>query len=70
MLHIALLGIRTTLKEDLKCTAAELVYGTSLRLPGEFIVPCSASDVDPVNYVTQLKGAIRGLRCTPFQTSC
>ena len=36
MLYSALLGIRTTLKEDLKCTTAELVYGTSLRLPGEF----------------------------------
>lgn len=62
MLHLALLGIRTTLKEDLKCTAAELVYGTSLRLPGEFIVPCSASAVDPASYVTQLKGA---MQCTP-----
>ncbi len=30
MLHLALLGIRTTLKEDLKCTEAELVYGTGL----------------------------------------
>ena len=43
MLHLALLGIRTTLKEDLKCTAAELVYGTSLRLPGEFFVPQDVS---------------------------
>lgn len=59
MLHLALLGIRTTLKEDLKSTAAELVYGTSLRLPGEFFVPHSARDADPASYVTQLKGTMR-----------
>ncbi|GFQ85337.1 hypothetical protein TNCT_452081 [Trichonephila clavata] len=30
------LGIRCSLKEDLKCSAAELVFGSTLRLPGEF----------------------------------
>ena len=35
-LPMALLGIRTALKEDLHCTAAELVYDTTLGLPGEF----------------------------------
>ena len=33
---LILLGIRTAIKQDLKCTAAEMVYGTTLRLPGEF----------------------------------
>jgi hypothetical protein len=28
---MVLLGIRTALKDDLRCTAAELVYGTNLR---------------------------------------
>lgn len=55
MLPLALLGIRTTLKEDLKCTAAELVYGTSLRLPGEFFTPQAIANADPASYVTQLK---------------
>ena len=32
-----LLGIRTAPKEDLGCSVAELVYGTPLTLPGEFI---------------------------------
>ena len=36
MLPLILLGIRSALKEDVHCTAAELVYGTILRLPGEF----------------------------------
>ena len=65
MLHLALLGIRTTLKEDLKCTAAELVYDTSLRLPGEFFTPQAIANADPASYVTQLKDTMRALRCTP-----
>jgi hypothetical protein len=31
LLPMVLLGIRTALKDDLRCTAAELVYGTNLR---------------------------------------
>lgn len=37
-LPITLLGIRASLKEDLQCSSAELVYGQPLRLPGEFFV--------------------------------
>ncbi|XP_037568143.1 uncharacterized protein LOC119449018 [Dermacentor silvarum] len=37
-LPLVLLGIRPTLKADIGCSAAELVYGTTLRLPGEFFV--------------------------------
>ncbi len=33
----ALLGIRSAVKEDSKCTAAEMVYGSALRVPGEFV---------------------------------
>ena len=38
-LPMALLGIRTTLKQAYHCTSAELVYGTTLRIPGEFFTP-------------------------------
>jgi len=41
VLPTVLLGLRTSFKEDLKSTAAEMVYGTTLRLPGEFF-----TDVD------------------------
>lgn len=34
-LPAVLLGLRTVYKEDLQCSSANLVYGTSLRLPGE-----------------------------------
>jgi len=33
-LPLILLGLRTTLKEDLKASPAELVYGQTLRLTG------------------------------------
>ncbi|RWS23902.1 pol polyprotein-like protein [Leptotrombidium deliense] len=36
VLPLVLLGIRTALKEDLQASAAELVYGTELRLPAHF----------------------------------
>lgn len=35
-LPLILLGIRTSLKQDLNSTTAEIVYGTKLRLSGEF----------------------------------
>ena len=35
-LPLVLLGIWTALKEDTSSTAAEMVYGGTLRLPGEF----------------------------------
>ena len=48
-LPLILLGIRTAIKQDCHCTAAELVYGTTLRLPGEFFNTTSrSSQVDPV----------------------
>ena len=36
ILHVVLLGIRTSVKHDFGCSAAELVYGTTLRILGEF----------------------------------
>ena len=38
-----LLGVQTALKEDLNCTTAELMYGTTLRQPGEFFDPTTAT---------------------------
>ena len=65
MLPLALLGIRTSYKEDLLCTTAELVYDTSLHLPGEFFTSHDGTGTDPDSYVTHLKDAMRALRCTP-----
>ena len=35
-LPLILLGIRSVAKEDIGCSSSELVYGTTLRLPGQF----------------------------------
>ena len=63
ILPLVLLGIRTALKTDLQCSAAELVYGTSLRLPGEFVAPTSSRD-DQSSYVKQLRDFMQTLRYT------
>ena len=67
-LPFVLLGIRSTLKEDLQCTSAELVYGTTLRLPGDLFQmpkPTDAAQADPLSYVDRLKAIMRGLSATP-----
>ena len=68
-LPMVLLGIRTAVKEDSHCTAAEMVYGTTLRLPGEFFDSTPADQVvDPASYVSQLKTAMQQLRAAPPRT--
>ena len=65
-LSLVLLGIRTALKKDLSATAAEMVYGTTLCLPGEFFQPSDPKSViDPTDYVSQLKSHKQCVRPTP-----
>ena len=65
-LPLVLLGIRTALKEDLNCTVSELVYGTTLRLPGEFFSTSQDIDtVDPLAYVSRLRCSMQQLRAIP-----
>ncbi|ROT84126.1 hypothetical protein C7M84_022702 [Penaeus vannamei] len=47
-----LLNIRTSFKEDLQCTSAEMVYGTTLALPADFLV--TASNFEPGTFGKQL----------------
>ena len=63
-----LLGIHTAIKEDLQCTAAELVYGVSLRLPGEYFSVSSPSSCPDPGYITRLKQCMSALRATPTHT--
>ena len=65
-LPLILLGIRTTLKEDIGCTAAELVYGTVLRIPGQFLSPSVLKSTDdPSNFVTSLRTVMNSLQAIP-----
>ncbi|BHF78091.1 hypothetical protein SprV_0602120100 [Sparganum proliferum] len=64
-LPLVLLGIRSSVKEDIQCTAAELVYGTPLRLPGEFVQSSKTNTNIPSTFVQQLKQRMAQLRPTP-----
>ncbi|BHF67662.1 hypothetical protein SprV_0301069000 [Sparganum proliferum] len=69
-LPLVLSGIRSSVKEDIQCTAAELVYGTPLRLPGEFVQPFTTNTNISSTFVQQLKQRMAQLRPTPTrQTS-
>ncbi|CAH8611522.1 unnamed protein product [Dicrocoelium dendriticum] len=60
-----LLGIRNTVKEDIGCSPAELVFGTTLRLPGEMILDSRVTgEIDPVSYAERLKQHFRTVRPT------
>ena len=61
-LPLVLLGIRAGLKQDIGCSTAELVYGTTLRLPGEFFTTNNDEHPDPVSYVTKLKNIMSNLQ--------
>jgi hypothetical protein len=64
VLPLVLLGIRTAWKDDLKTSAAELVYGEAIRLPGEFFVPTDVP-ADVTSFVSRLREHIAKLSPTP-----
>ena len=61
---IILLGFRTSLKEDLKCTAAELVYGVPLRIPGEILVQNKNNNTDHNSFIQQIRENFTNLKPT------
>ena len=65
-LPLVLLGLRTALKEDISATSAEMVYGTTLRLPGEFFTFSPTTSLpDPSDFVMQLKSHFQSIRPQP-----
>ncbi len=67
-LPLVLLGLWSAPKVDLKCAPTELVFGTTLRLPGEFF-DAATSSVDPVvsDFFVRLRTTIASVR--PQETS-
>jgi len=63
-LPLVLLGIRTAYKEDLQSSAAELVYGEPLLVPGELLVP-AAPRFEASTFIQQLRRHMDQLRPTP-----
>ncbi|XP_033225806.1 protein NYNRIN-like [Belonocnema kinseyi] len=64
VLPIILLGIRSAWREDLKSTSAELVYGESIRLPGEFLTSRSeeVNTKDTSEIVNAMRRRFQSLR--------
>ncbi|GBM86280.1 Transposon Tf2-8 polyprotein [Araneus ventricosus] len=58
---VVLLGLRTALKEDLQCTSAELVYGSTLKLPAEFFETPSLN-VEPHQFLKNLRNVMDQLK--------
>ncbi|KAG5321131.1 POL4 protein, partial [Pseudoatta argentina] len=63
-LPVVLLGLRTCLKEDLGASVAELVYGTTLKVPGEFFSSEEMSS-DPRIFVEDFRVIMQKLRPRP-----
>lgn len=59
-----LLGLRSAFKKDLNCSSAELVYGETLRLPGQFFVPPENDNLES-DFLKKLRDHIAVLRPVP-----
>lgn len=65
ILPTVLLGIRAAWKEDIQASAAELVYGAPVRLPGEFLVPrTNTNTTSSTDFIKELRQQFESLRPT------
>lgn len=62
-LPIVLLALRSTVKPDIGSAPAEMVYGTTLLLPGELFHPAPLATRSP-NFITTLRDNMAHLRVT------
>lgn len=60
-LPLVLLGLRTAIREEWNHTPAELVYGQSLRLPGELFTK-SQQDISQPEFIRKLQNAFSEIR--------
>lgn len=58
-LPTVLLGLRTAIKEDIGTSAAELLYGQPVRLPGEFHGEPVKQSFSPSHFMDQLTEALK-----------
>ena len=60
-----LLGIRSSLKEDLGCLSAQLILGSSVCLPGQYLAVCKYQFDSHFEYFHRLNKFIHSLRAIP-----
>ena len=58
-LPTVLLGLRASIKEDVGASTAELLYGQTLRLPGEFYEVSTRHHDTISNFMDKLNGALK-----------
>ena len=65
-LPMILLGIRSSWRVDPGCSPAELVYGSTLRIPGQFLQPRDARTMEPdLPFLRELQRTMRSLQPPP-----
>ena len=70
-LPLVLLGIRTSIRPDTGWCPAELVYGATLRLPGEFLFPPEDSSFTPTTeFVSRLRTSLAAMRPAAASHHC
>lgn len=67
VLPTILLGMRAVYRPDLKATVSELVYGTTIKIPGDFFPNNVTTNTNQTEFVTQLRNDMQSLKAT--QTS-
>lgn len=67
-LPLILLGLRVSWKEDIDCSPSELVYGTTLRLPGQFFDKDSTFSIDPSTFLQRLRDHFSHVRPAATRT--
>lgn len=60
-LPLIILGLRVIVKEDVKASPAELTFGRTLRIPGEFFAP-REENVNDTEFVKNLSKTLEDLR--------
>lgn len=64
-LPTVLLGLRASLRDDTQTSAAEMVLGEALRLPGDFFQPLRLETANNVSFVQELRRKLAHLASVP-----
>ena len=64
-LPVEMLGMRAAVKDDMKCSSTEIVFGEPLRLPGELFVSADGDWAADPAFVVDLRQKMRQMRPVP-----
>lgn len=67
-LPLVMLGLRTTVKEDSGVSAAQITYGSSLRLPADFFSVNNNDSLSDYDYATRLSAVMNNITLKSHST--